>query len=229
MSSKVDFSIIGKQFGRLTVVAFSHTKNKNSYWECHCECGNQKIIQRSNLKSGDIISCGCYREENKHKFGYKHGFSNDKIYTIWSAMVQRVTNPNNDRYNCYGGRGIIINNEWMIPENFIEWAIKNGYKEGFTIERIDVNGNYEPNNCKWITMKEQYDNRQNTRLITYEGKTQTRAKWARELGSNAEKLRYRIDIAKWSVERAFKDALNFRKLYPEALPLAQELTISEKI
>ena len=199
----IDYTIIGKRFGRLVVKEFGYIKNKASYWLCKCDCGNEKFVSRSGLTSGDIFSCGCYRNEHKSEFGFKHGYSNTKLYSIWSSMIQRTTNPKHDRYCAYGGRGITVFDEWKTAINFIEWALNNGYEEGLSIERIDVNGNYEPNNCKFIERNAQYENKQNSDLITYQGKTQSLSKWSRELGINRETLRYRINVAKWDLDKAF--------------------------
>lgn len=114
-----------------------------------------------------IDGCGC--PECGKDSHHKHLMSNSKIYKVHSGIVQRCTNPNNFKYNCYGGRGIGICKNWLKFELFYKWAIENGYKEGLTIERIDVNGNYEPNNCKWITRREQYYNQRRTNFVYIHG------------------------------------------------------------
>lgn len=199
----IDESIIGKRFGRLIVEKLAFIKNKNTYWVCKCDCGNYKTVYRGGLTSGDIISCGCYREEYKHEFGKKHNMSKTKLYQRWSAMIQRCNNPKNDRYINYGGRGIKVCEEWMDSSNFIKWALDNGYRDDLSLERKNVNGNYEPNNCEFIPLKQQYENKTNSNLITFNGKTQTLSSWAKELGINRETLRYRIFIAKWNIKEAF--------------------------
>lgn len=189
----IDNSIVGKRFGRLKVIEFSHLKNKSSYWKCICDCGNEKVVCRGALTSGDTISCGCFHKEHKAEFGFKHGKTNTKLYGVWSGMVQRCTNPKASNYKRYGGRGIKICDEWR--KNFVsfyDWAVTHGYKEGLSLDRIDVNGNYEPVNCRWATLEQQQNNMRNNHFIEYKGVTHTIAEWSRILKVNHETLRYRV-------------------------------------
>lgn len=113
----------------------------------------------------------------------RHGLANTKLYKSWQRMKVRCYNKNYSHYKDYGGRGIVVFDEWLHDVvSFYNWAIDNGYQEGLTLDRIDVNGNYEPGNCRWITNDEQQNNRRNNIKITYNGKTQTITQWANELG-----------------------------------------------
>lgn len=148
-------NLLNKKFGKLTVIKFKEiSKDKKAIWYCQCECG--KIIETSthSLKSGNSTSCGCSRIKYK-KF-------NERLYRIWAGIKTRCFNEKKKEYRNYGGRGIKICDEWMEYKNFYIWAMTNGYKDNLTIERIDVNGNYEPNNCTWITIQEQQKNKRNT-------------------------------------------------------------------
>lgn len=150
--------------GRLKVLGISHRiHNKHGtriYWQCKCECGTEKIVRADHLKSMKIRSCGCLEYENQQIGTTKHGQTKTKLYYVWNSMRSRCSNPNIDNYHNYGGRGISVCKEWAEKfEPFYEWAITNGYKEGLTIDRIDVNGNYEPSNCRWSTYKEQAANK----------------------------------------------------------------------
>lgn len=190
----------GRKFGRLTVLRFSHMIGKHSYWVCRCECGNSHTTRSDSLKSGAVKSCGCLNQEAKV---IKHGLSRTKIYHVWAAMKNRCTNPNDRNYHHYGGRGIQICDDWLNNfETFYKWAISNGYREGLEIDRIDNEGNYEPGNCKWVSRKDQCNNRRVNRKITFNGKTQTITQWAKETGINENTLYARIVRFNWTLEKA---------------------------
>lgn len=202
--------IVGERFGSLTVLRRVEDKvspkgYKKPQYECVCDCGNKKVVVKGNLLTGNTTSCGCYKEELDHKRFLKHGYAEnpDKLYQKWLSMRNRCLNPNATGYENYGGRGIKVCAEWDDYEVFREWAIDQGYKEGLTIDRIDVDGNYEPNNCRFTTMKEQNNNRRTTNFHTYNGKTQSEMKWAEEYGISYEALKTRLKYG-WS----FEDALN---------------------
>ena len=131
---------------------------------------------------------------------YKHGMKGTRLYNVWINMRQRCYNKNMPSYKNYGERGIVVCEEWHDFAEFYKWAMENGYKNDLTIERINVNGNYEPNNCKWATREEQAYNKRNNRYITYNGKTQTMKEWSVETGINYFKIRDRLRRG-WSVER----------------------------
>lgn len=196
---KTPRDLTGQKFGRLTVLRQAPDKIKPSgahskMWECKCDCGNIKIISRSSLVSGDTVSCGCYHKEHAHDYGKKHGLTNTKLYTKWSGIVQRCTNPNAIHYDMYGGRGITICDEWRNDfYSFYSWSIENGYKDGLTIDRIDNNKGYYPENCRWTDLKTQANNTRRNHYITYNNETKTLTQWARLLNVNVETLRYRVN------------------------------------
>lgn len=193
--------LTGKKFGRLTVIERAENKNGRIMWKCQCECGKIVIIQNYNLKSGHTKSCGCYRKDNPQ--GKTHNKSNTRLYTIWENIKQRCYNPNNNRYKNYGARGITVCDKWKEFMPFYNWAMANGYRDDLTIDRIDVNGNYEPSNCRWATPKEQANNTRQNRMITYNGKTQTLAQWADEMNIDYRALWARINQCHWSIDKAF--------------------------
>jgi hypothetical protein len=177
---------IGKIFGRLTVLEYAgFNSHRDPMWLCQCKCGNTKVVRQVSLLNGDTKSCGClHREiiiERSTKHGLKRRKNGNKLYPVLMSMRSRCYNPNNAAYSHYGARGIIICPEWLGEQgiiNFYNWSINNGYQEGLTIDRIDVNGNYEPNNCRWVDMKTQQNNRSNNHYIEIDGETHTIAEWA---------------------------------------------------
>lgn len=173
-------------------------KKRNLYVLCKCDCGKEKVVRLSSLKSGDIKSCGCLRKSLakemfcKNKFCVKHGLSRTRLYRIWQAMKQRCMNKNRNSFNNYGGRGITVCDCWKDSfERFREWAISNGYSDNLTIDRIDVNGDYCPENCRWITNDEQQNNRRNNHFVEYHGHRYTLAQLSRKLNI-AESTLWRI-------------------------------------
>ncbi|MGV7002497.1 helix-turn-helix domain-containing protein [Priestia megaterium] len=186
--------LTGRVFGRLTVIEYGgfDQKHKVATWKCKCECGEEITTRKQNLLSGDTRSCGCLQRETVTATATKHGLHNHRLYKIWHGMRGRCNNPNAPHYERYGGRGIRVCEEWDKSfETFYKDMIDT-YKEGLTIDRIDVNGNYEPGNCKWATMMEQGNNRRNNRVIEVFGETMTIAQAARKYNVKERTLRDRI-------------------------------------
>lgn len=196
-------NLIGKQFGKLQVIKFVETKKYHSYWLCQCECGMQKIILGDNLKRGRTISCGCYKKQNVKTLNTKHNLTGTRIYNIWCNMKARCYKEKDISYKNYGGRGIKICNEWLNSfEEFYKWAMENGYNDNLSIDRIDVDGNYEPNNCKWSNMVEQCNNRRSSHYIEYNGEKHTIAEWAKIKGIKYHTLLQRLDKLHWNIEKS---------------------------
>ena len=197
--------MIGKQFGKLTVVEKTNKPegitNRYVHWKCRCECGKETIVTSHNLRSGNTKSCGCITKERMHKLNLKTGGYKSRLYRIWIGMKTRCSNHNIPQYKDYGGRGIGICDEWKHNfKNFRDWAISNGYKNNLSIERINNDGNYEPSNCKWGTLREQNRNRRTNNIITFNGKTQCALDWAIELEMNPKTLFGRFHRG-WSIEK----------------------------
>lgn len=202
MSKSIDLT--GQIFGRLTVIKkVGLSKNKFVLWLCKCACGNKIIVTSNNLRTGNTQSCGCLATELRRKNLLKHGLRNTRIYSIWKGMKQRCCNKNSTKYKDYGARGIIICQEWL--NNFIcfyNWALKNGYADNLSIDRIDVNGNYEPLNCRWVTLKEQNNNRRSNNNITIWNKTQNLELWCKELNIKRSQVYKLVQKGK-----SFKEAI----------------------
>lgn len=192
---------IGKKINKLTIIGIEKQKSWNKkmmwYWKVKCECGNEKIVFPKYVVDGKTKSCGCYQKEEVTK----HGKSGTRLYKIWADMKIRC-NPNNSKAKGYGDRGICVCEEWGKYELFEKWAIENGYNDHLTIERIDVNGNYSPENCKWIPRGEQVWNRRNTIHVKYEGRSMSLSEACKIAGIPYMIVFNRIYKYGWSVEKA---------------------------
>lgn len=209
MSKRIDLT--GQRFGRLVVIEYSHVSNRNKYWKCQCDCGNTSIVSGALLRNGHTKSCGCLVKERGYQMLIKHGLfnKNRRLYGVWHSMRERCFNPNCHAYKDYGGRGITVCSEWNNFEPFYEWAISNGYKDNLTLDRINVNGNYEPNNCRWTDWKTQQNNKRTNIFYTFNGKTQTISQWAKEKGWGRTTLDNRLR-AGWSFEKAITTPIDTR-------------------
>ena len=193
------YDLTGKRFFRLLVISYSHRNNSNkTVWNCVCDCGKEKQVAYSSLTRGDIKSCGCYQKERM----ITHGLSNTPLHKLHTGILTRCYNPNSKLYKNYGGRGIMMCDEWRYNlQAFVEWAKTSGYKKGLSIDRIDNEKGYSPDNCRWSTVVEQNNNRRSNHFFTMNGETKTITQWARVYGINKDRVFCRIDIG-WDIEKA---------------------------
>lgn len=201
--------LTGQRFGRLVAQELIIGQNWDAHrWKCVCDCGNTALVRACNLKRGSTTSCGCYRAETRkqpraHKYSGEYNSKHVPIlYGMWTGMNCRCSRPNDPNYKHYGGRGISVCDEWRDFEVFQTWAYSNGYKKGLTIDRIDVNGNYCPENCRWVDWYVQGNNRRNNVKYEFQGESHTLSEWSRILGYNRATLLSRIKSG-WLIEKAF--------------------------
>lgn len=196
----VPVDIVGKRYGRLVVQAYLG----RSFWRCLCDCGNESRVKTDALNSGKTRSCGCLHADTTRARSLKHGHSpREKItkgYSAWINMRQRCTNPQVTKYGDYGGRGIRVCDRWQDFENFL--ADMGEPPPGMTLDRIDVNGDYEPANCRWANMKVQQNNRRNNHLLTFNGETHGVTEWERRTTISRHTLLARERLG-WPVEEIF--------------------------
>ena len=188
--------LTNQRFGRL--IAIKRIKNKLSkrtQWLCKCDCGNTKIVDMACLQSGDTRSCGCLKK--------KHGFFGSAIYVVWATMIQRCRNKNDKDYHNYGGRGITVCKRWLRFESF--YADMGDRPEGLTLERLDNEKGYFPDNCGWRTPKVQANNKRTNIVIEYQGLKLNMMQWAEKIGIEYQTLWKRLSIAHWSIERALTE------------------------
>ncbi len=182
LSKRRFIDLTGRKFGRLTVLGRAkNERGGDSKWKCLCECGNITEVIAGHLKDGHTKSCGCLSKEIVSETSKTHGKTNTRLYRIYKKMYRRCYCPETKYYKNYGGRGITICPEWLGENgfpNFYDWAMANGYKENLSIDRIDNDKGYYPENCRWATAKEQANNTRSTVYLTYKGETKPASEWA---------------------------------------------------
>ena len=208
----------GDRFGRLTVIGpagfIERPKKKrgsNYIWHkpvylCQCDCGNTCTVAHYHLAQGQTKSCGCLVDEHTKsltKHGDKRSRYRSRLYVIWSGIIERCRNPRSPNWKNYGARGITICPEWEESyQTFKDWALSHGYKDGLTIDRIDNDGDYSPDNCRWVTAAEQARNRRTNRPITIGGETLLASDWARRIGAASSGIINQRLARGWSLEEA---------------------------
>lgn len=200
-------NLLGGKFGRLTVIEKTDKRGSGGavFWKCLCECGNTKDVSSSCLRTGQTKSCGCLFLDvatAKGKAKLTHGMTETRTYKSWGDMKQRCYNPNDTKYMRYGGRGISVCDSWKSSfESF--YKDMGEAPDGMSIDRIDVNGNYEPSNCRWATQKEQQNNRSNNLILEYQSKKYTLQQLCDHFGKNSDKVQQRLKRGD-SLERALR-------------------------
>lgn len=192
---------IGEKINHLTLIKDIGIKGGRHWGLFQCDCGNIKEIRIDHVQTGNNKGCGCLNK--KPTYGnYKYGICYTRIYQIWEHMKKRCFCKTDKAYKDYGGRGITICDEWLNPKAFYDWSLENGYSDNLSIDRINVNGNYEPSNCRWADAKQQANNRRSNILITRDGRTQTLSQWCEELNIPYSRTLSRLKMG-WKEEELF--------------------------
>lgn len=202
--------LTGQRFGRLLVVEkdepfITKSGQKQVRWLCQCDCGNTTSVSTAYLRNGKTKSCGCLQRDRAKEANTKHGDYKNRLYLIYKKMINRCTDEKTPCYKNYGGRGITVCDEWKNDYlAFKEWALSHGYSDDLSIDRIDVNGNYEPDNCRWADDFIQNNNTRRNVNITFNGETHSLSVWGRikPNGLGYDTLRSRLRDG-WSIEKAF--------------------------
>lgn len=213
MSKVID--IHGQKFYRLEVVKFEGVVEHNAMWKCVCDCGNTVVVKGSHLRDKNTKSCGCYMIEKLKKINTTHGKSKTPLYVLYRGLVARCLNKNHSAYYRYGGRGIKVCDRWLKYENFYE-DMEEGYtkhcevygRSDTSIDRVNNNGDYCKDNCKWVTRTEQQSNTRRNKFISYSGETLTVKQWSKRLNIRYTTLWQRLYKNKWTVEKSFTKSFN---------------------
>ena len=189
MGKRLD--LIGQIFGRLTVKEFSHmNKHKKTMWRCECDCGNEVTVHGNSLMRGDTKSCGCYNIEKAKERFTTHGKRYSRVYRMWANMLSRCNNPETTNYEDYGGRGIRVTDRWFDFENF--YADMSEPLLDQTLDRIDCDGDYCPDNCRWADIETQNNNKRNTHWVEMRGLKMSLTQWSRFLGLKERAVSSRV-------------------------------------
>lgn len=195
--------LTGQRFGRLTVIRRAeNSKRGHAKWFCVCDCGKQVIVWGTSLQTGNTKSCGCYAKEKQREQHLIHSGNGTRLYRTWMSMKRRCDTSTVKNYADYGGRGINVCDEWLHNfEAFRNWSLENGYADDLTIDRINVDGDYCPDNCRWSTQLEQQNNKRNNHYEVFNGETHTLAEWQKITGIPQATIRGRLKRG-WTIERA---------------------------
>lgn len=205
---KRKYDLTGKKYNRLTVLEYI----KNGKYRCMCDCGKECVVSGTALVKNRAYSCGCYKDERIGNLNRRHGGCGTKLYAVWNAMKARCENKNDYHYKWYGARGIHVCDEWRKFDDFQSWALSNGYKEGLTIDRINVDEGYSPENCRWDTMDEQANNKSTNIKLDYNGQRFTVKEVSAMTGLKRQTIEWRLHHG-WTVNEIIETP-RFKRIHP---------------
>lgn len=203
-NNKPLIDLTGNRYGRLVVLHQGERVGNRIGWVCQCDCGNIKTISGKTLQNGLVKSCGCLRSETSRKKATKHLMCDTRLYDIYSNMKKRCYNSHSDHYKWYGAENKGIYEEWLGKDgfkHFADWALSHGYNDSLTIDRKDNSKGYSPDNCRWVTPKQNSRNKRNNHFITYQDQTKTISEWSEIFNIPDSLLRSRLRIG-WDMEKA---------------------------
>lgn len=209
-------ALIGQRFNRLTILDIWKDEEKGYYMcKCRCDCGNLRENRLTYVKNGAIKSCGCIKYKYRSLPGKTEcifdGRAAHPLHKVWNSMLDRCENPNNPMFPIYGARGISVCEEWRDFRKFVEWSNSvGGRPDGYSLDRIDTDGNYCPENCRWADEETQQNNKRTNRYLTYKGETLSLSQWSRKTGLSRCAIQYRF-MQGWSAEDILEVPLNHRK------------------
>ena len=205
----------GKRFGHLTALkSIGKTNYGNLIWECRCDCGNIKNLPSGKLTSGRATNCGCITSDLKRKNAEIHGITSrqkPRTFVIWNGIKSRCYDEKSISYKNYGARGIVLCEEWHSFENFHKWAMENGYKDDLEIDRIDNNGNYCPENCRWVTRQFNRSHQRKTRNITVYGVSLNITQWSKALSKSKSTLYKKLHESEDALVQFIKEQIDCGK------------------
>lgn len=194
----------GRRFGRLVVTDEKPKQGQRCFlWKCKCDCGNEVMVRTNSLTTGNTSSCGCSRTDSIRRRCVKHGMTNSPEYNSWQSMLNRCRNENIPAFSNYGGRGIQVCERWKSFDNF--YCDMGPRAKGFSLERLNNDEGYSPQNCVWSDRNSQANNMRSNLRFTWHGETMTLAQWARNLGINYHTLEGRLRNYGWTIDRAFSE------------------------
>lgn len=199
--------LTGQRFGRLVVIErVQNNIHQKTMWRCQCDCGNEVCVIGSRLKNGLTLSCGCLQKETAKQTLFIHGETSTRLHSIWKDMKRRCYNPRRKEWADYGGRGIDVCAEWKESYmKFRDWALANGYNDNLSLDRVNNDRGYSPENCRWATNIQQAENKRNNITVEYDGREQCLGAWVREFGYSYGQCRWYVVERGWS----WSDVINF--------------------